>query len=47
MANKRKIINDPVFGFISIPNEFIYDVLQHPYVQRLNRIRQLGLSYVV
>ena len=47
MANKRKIINDPVFGFINIPNEFIYDVLQHPYVQRLNRIRQLGLSYVV
>ena len=47
MANKRKIINDPVFGFISIPNEIIYDVLQHPYVQRLNRIRQLGLSYVV
>ena len=47
MANKRKIINDPVFGFINIPNEFIYDVLQHPFVQRLNRIRQLGLSYVV
>ena len=47
MANKRKIINDPVFGFISIPNELVYDVLQHPYVQRLNRIRQLGLSYVV
>lgn len=47
MANKRKIINDPVFGFISIPNELIFDVLQHPYVQRLNRIRQLGLSYVV
>ena len=47
MPNKRKIINDPVFGFLSIPNEFIYDVLQHPYVQRLNRIRQLGLSYVV
>ena len=47
MANKRKIINDPVFGFLSIPNELIYDVLQHPYVQRLNRIRQLGLSYLV
>ena len=37
MPNKRKIINDPVFGFLSIPNELIYDVLQHPYVQRLNR----------
>ncbi len=45
--NKRKIINDPVFGFLSIPNDLIYDVLQHPYVQRLNRIRQLGLSYLV
>lgn len=47
MANKKKIINDPVFGFLSVPNELIYDVLQHPYVQRLNRIRQLGLSYLV
>ena len=47
MPNKRKIINDPVFGFLSIPNELIYDVLQHPYVQRLNRIRQLGLSHLV
>ena len=47
MTNKRKIINDPVFGFLTIPNELVYDVLQHPYVQRLNRIRQLGLSYLV
>ncbi len=47
MANKRKIINDPVFGFLSIPNDLIFDVLQHPYVQRLSRIRQLGLSYLV
>ena len=47
MVNKRKIINDPVFGFLSIPNALIYDVLQHPYVQRLSRIRQLGLSYLV
>ncbi len=47
MANKRKIINDPVFGFLTIPNELVYDVLQHPYVQRLNRIKQLGLSYMV
>ncbi len=45
--NKRKIINDPVFGFLSIPNDTIYDVLQHPYLQRLTRIRQLGLSYMV
>ena len=47
MANKRKIINDPVFGFLTIPNELIYDVLQHPYVQRLSRIKQLGRSYLV
>lgn len=47
MTNKRKIINDPVFGFLSIPNSLLYDVLQHPYMQRLNRIRQLGLSYLV
>lgn len=47
MVNKHKIINDPVFGFLSIPNDLLYDVLQHPYVQRLARIRQLGLSYFV
>ena len=47
MANKHKIINDPVFGFLSIPNDLLYDVLQHPLVQRLIRIRQLGLSYLV
>ena len=45
MANKHKIINDPVFGFLSILNDLLYDVLQHPLVQRLIRIRQLGLSY--
>ncbi|MDD3078610.1 MAG: HD domain-containing protein [Paludibacter sp.] len=45
--NKRKIINDPVFGFITIPNEFIYDIIQHPYFQRLHRIKQLGLSSYV
>lgn len=44
---KRKIINDPVFGFISITNEFLYDLIQHPYFQRLNRIKQLGLSSFV
>lgn len=42
--NKRKIINDPVFGFIDIPNDFLYDIIQHPYFQRLHRIKQLGLS---
>ena len=47
MVNKRKIINDPVFGFLSIPNDLLFDILQHPYVQRLSRIRQLGLSNFV
>jgi HD superfamily phosphohydrolase len=47
MHQKRKIINDPVFGFITIPNEFIYKLIQHPYLQRLNRIRQLGLAAFV
>ncbi len=45
--NKRKIINDPVFGFVTLGSDKVYDVLQHPYVQRLGRIRQLGLSYYV
>lgn len=45
--NKRKIINDPVFGFINIPNDFLYDIIQHPYFQRLHRIKQLGLSSYV
>lgn len=45
--NKRKIINDPVFGFINIPNDFIYDIIQHSYFQRLHRIKQLGLSSFV
>jgi len=44
---KRKIINDPVFGFIGIPNDFVYDVIRHPCLQRLNRIRQLGLAHFV
>lgn len=40
----KKIINDPVFGFINIPNDFISEIIQHPFLQRLNRIRQLGLA---
>ena len=47
MPQKRKIINDPVFGFINIPNDFIYTIIQHPFLQRLNRIRQLGLALFV
>ena len=45
--NRRKIINDPVYGFINIHNELIYDIIQHPYFQRLRRIKQLGLSNYV
>ena len=47
MDNQRKIINDPVFGFINIPDEFIFRIINHPYIQRLNRIRQLGLAFYV
>jgi len=45
--NKKKIINDPVYGFITIPDELIFDVIEHPYLQRLRRIMQLGLSHLV
>jgi len=45
--NKLKILNDPIYGFISIPNPLIYDLIQHPYFQRLRRISQMGLSYLV
>ena len=45
--NKNKIINDPVLGFITIPNELIYELVQHPLFQRLTRIKQLGLANVV
>ncbi len=45
--NKKKIVNDPVYGFISIPDDIIFDVIEHPYMQRLRRIMQLGLSHLV
>ncbi|WP_229212616.1 HD domain-containing protein [Dyadobacter soli] len=45
--NKRKIINDPVYGFISIASDLLYDLVDHPYFQRLRRIRQLGLADIV
>jgi HD superfamily phosphohydrolase len=47
LTNRRKIINDPVYGFISIPNDLIYDLVGHPWFQRLRNIRQLGLSSLV
>jgi HD superfamily phosphohydrolase len=46
-VNKLKIINDPVHGFITIQNELIFDLIEHPYFQRLRRIKQLGLSHLV
>ena len=45
--NEYKIINDPVFGFIKIKRGLLYDIVQHPLFQRLNRINQLGLASVV
>jgi len=46
-TNKLKIFNDPIYGFITIPNSLIYDLIQHHYFQRLRRISQMGLSYLV
>jgi hypothetical protein len=46
-TNKLKIFNDPIYGFITIPNSSIYDLIQHPYFQRLRRISQMGMSYLV
>ena len=40
----QKILNDPVYGFITIPSELIFAIIDHPYFQRLRRIRQLGLT---
>ena len=47
LPNKKKIINDPVYGFVNIPFELIYDLIEHSWFQRLRRIKQLGLSYLV
>ena len=45
--NKKKIFNDPVYGFINIPGELIFDIIEHPWFQRLRRIRQLGLTDLI
>ena len=45
--NKLKIFNDPIYGFVSIPYEIIYDLIDHSYFQRLRRIKQLGLTNLV
>lgn len=47
MKNNRKIINDPVHGFITIPTSLIYELIEHPYFQRLRRIKQLGVTSLV
>ncbi|UOE38726.1 HD domain-containing protein [Chryseobacterium oryzae] len=47
MQNKLKIINDPVHGFIKIPHEILFDVIEHPYFQRLRRISQTGLLNLI
>lgn len=46
-VNKKKIINDPVYGFLTIPHPLLFDLLQHPYFQRLRRIKQVGMTYQV
>ena len=46
-TNKRKIVNDPVYGFININSEIIFDLIEHPFFQRLRRIKQLGLTNLV
>ncbi len=47
MVNKRKIINDPIYGFVTLQHDIIYDLINHPYFQRLRRIKQLGLTNFV
>ncbi|MGK0413323.1 MAG: HD superfamily phosphohydrolase [Polaribacter sp.] len=45
--NKLKVLNDPIYGFIQIPNSLIFDIIEHPYFQRLRRIAQMGFSNLV
>ncbi|MGQ1946326.1 HD domain-containing protein [Geofilum sp. OHC36d9] len=46
-TNKKKIINDPVHGFITIPDELLFDLIEHPFLQRLRWIKQLGMTPLV
>ena len=45
--NKKKIINDPVYGFITIPSELVFDLISHRYFQRLRYIKQLAMTHIV
>ncbi|MDT0649986.1 HD domain-containing protein [Autumnicola edwardsiae] len=45
--NKLKLLNDPIYGFITVPSQQIFNIIEHPYFQRLRRISQMGLSYLV
>ncbi|WP_010180325.1 HD domain-containing protein [Aquimarina agarilytica] len=45
--NKLKILNDPIYGFITLPNALVFDLIEHKYFQRLRRITQMGMSYMV
>jgi HD superfamily phosphohydrolase len=45
--NKKKIINDPIYGFVTIPYDLVFDLIEHPFFQRLRRIKQLGLTNLV
>ena len=46
-TNKLKILNDPIYGFIRIPNSLIFDIIEHPSFQRLRRVSQMGFSNLV
>ncbi|MGA0011564.1 MAG: HD domain-containing protein, partial [Flavobacteriaceae bacterium] len=47
LSKKLKVINDPVYNSVSVPSDLLFDVISHPYFQRLRRITQMGLSYLV
>jgi uncharacterized protein len=47
MKNKKKIFNDPVYGFVTLPHELIFELIEHPFFQRLRRIKQLGMTDLV
>lgn len=45
--NKKKVFNDPVYGFITVGSDLIFDIIEHPFLQRLRRVKQLGLTDLV